>query len=95
MSLRAVTGIISFCVAMTGIFLANMFLTMMIGEINRKRRDGSVVSYFGFTLPKILRIFGEYRRSYLEGKLHIYALTAFGVAIIGLVCTAVCLRIVG
>jgi hypothetical protein len=73
----------------------DMFLTMMIGEINRKRQDGSLVSYFGFTFPKMLRIFAEYHRSYPEGNLRIYTLTAFALAIIGLVSVAVCLRIIG
>ena len=80
---------------MTGLFLANTYLTMMIGEINRKRQDESLVSYFGFTFPKMLRIFGEYHHSYPDGRLHIYALTAFVLAIIGLTSVAVCLRILG
>jgi hypothetical protein len=95
MSARVIAGIISLCVAMTCLFLANMFLTMMIGEINRKRQAGSLVSYFGFTFPKMLRIFAEYRRSYPEGNVHIYALTAYALAIIGLGSVAVCLRIFG
>ena len=95
MSPRVITGIVSFCVAMSGLFLANMFLIMIIGEINRKRQDGSLVSYFGFTFPKMVRLFGEYRRSYPSGKMHIYALTAFAFAIIGLIGIAVCLRIIG
>jgi hypothetical protein len=78
---------------MTGMFLANMFLTMMIGEINR-RREGDLVSYFGFTFPKMLRIFGEYRRSYPAGKLHVYALGAIGLSMLGRISVAVCLRIV-
>src|SRR5207245_11206965 len=84
MSVRAITGIISLCVATTGLFLANMFLPMMIGEINRKRQEGSLVSYFGFTFPKMLRIFGDYRSSYPKGSLHIYSVAAFVLAIIGL-----------
>ena len=95
MSARVITGIISFCVAMTGLLLANMFLVMIIGEINRKRQDGSLVSYFGFTFPKMLRIFGEYRRLCPGGNMHICALGAFALAIIGLVSVAVCLRIIG
>jgi hypothetical protein len=95
MSTRVIIGIISFCVALTGLFLANMFLTMMIGEINRKRQDGQLVSYFGFTFPKVLRVFGEYRSSYPNGKIHVYALTAFVFAMVGLVSVAVCLRIIG
>jgi hypothetical protein len=95
MSARAITGIISFCVTMTGLFLANMFLTMMIGEINRKRPDGSLASCFGFTFPKMVRIFAEYRSSYPNGKLHIYAWAAFALAMIGLISVAVCLHIIG
>ena len=95
MSARVITGIISFCLAMTGLFSANMFLTMMIGEINRKRQDGNLISYFGFTFPKTLRIFSEYRHSYPSGWLHIYALAAFSLTIIGLISVAVCLRIIG
>jgi hypothetical protein len=95
MSPRVIVGIISLSIALTGLILANMCLIMMIGEINRKRQDGNLVSYFGFTFPKIQRIFGEYRRAYPEGKLHIYSLTAFAVAVIGLVTFAVCARIIG
>jgi hypothetical protein len=95
MSARIITGIVSFCLAMTGLFVANMLLTMMIGEINRKRQNGNLVSYFGFTFPKMLRIFGEYRSSYPGGHLHLYALAAFAVAMAGLISVAVCLRIIG
>jgi hypothetical protein len=93
MSARTIVGVFSLGSAMTGMFLANMFLTMMIGEINRKRDEGNPVSYFGFTFPKMLRIFGDYRRSYPAGKLHVYALGAFGLAVLGLISVAVCLRI--
>jgi len=80
-SARVITIVISFGVAMTGLFLANMFVTVMIGEINRKRQEGDLVSYFGFTLPKMLKIFGEYRSSYPKGNAHIYAWVSFGLAI--------------
>jgi hypothetical protein len=92
---RVITAIISFCFTLTGLFLANMLLTMMIGEINRKKQAGSLVSYVGFTFPKILRIFSEYRTSYPSGKLHIYALATFALAMVGLVSVAVCLHIIG
>lgn len=68
---------------------------MMIGEINRKRQDGNLVSYIGFTGPKILRICSEYQRSYPDGKALIYAVAAFALAMSGLVGVAVCLRIIG
>ena len=95
MSARLITGIASFCLAISGLFLANMFLMMMIGEINRKRQEGNLVSYFGFTFPKMLRIFNEYRASYPRGSLHIYALTGFAVGVVGLISVAVCLRVIG
>jgi tellurite resistance protein TehA-like permease len=93
MSEGAIVGIVSFCFVLTGLFLANMFLMMMIGEVNRKREEGNLISYFGFTFPKMLRIFGEYRRSYPSGKLHVYALGAFALAMLSLIAVAVCLRI--
>jgi hypothetical protein len=95
MNPRIVGGAVCFCAAMTGLFLANMFLTMMIGEINRKRHDGSLVSYVGFTAPKILRICKEYRRSYPNGRVLVYAVVAFALAMGGLLGVAVCLRILG
>jgi hypothetical protein len=55
-----------------------MFFIMMIGEINRKRQEGNLVSFFGFTPLKTLRIFLEYRSLYPDGKLHIYSLAAVG-----------------
>jgi hypothetical protein len=64
---------------------------MMIGEINRKRQEGNLVSYLWFAFPKTLRIFGEYRSTYPNGKMHLYCLVSFGVGIIGLISVAVCL----
>ncbi len=95
MSSRVITGIVSLCFALTGLFLANMFLMMMIGEINRKRRESELVSYVGFSFPKILRIFSDYRRSYPGGNTHVLALAAFAVAVLSLVTFAICLRIIG
>lgn len=84
MSARAIAGIIALSIATTGAILANMFLYVMIGEINRKRQDANQISYFGFAYPKIRRIFREYRRLYPDGKANIYSLAAFAVAVIGL-----------
>jgi hypothetical protein len=94
MSPRLFIGIVSFSVFMTGIFLGNMFMVMMIGEINRKMPDENLVSYFGFTYSKLTRIFHEYRQSYPGGKLHIYYLVALGACLAGILGVAVCLRII-
>jgi hypothetical protein len=77
-------AIICLCLALTGVFLAGMFGYMMIGEINRKREDGDLISYFGFTFPKLVRIFVEYQRLYPSGRLHIYALLAFLLSMLGI-----------
>jgi hypothetical protein len=90
-----IAGIIVFWIGLSAAFLANLFVTMMIGEINRKRQEGDPLSYFGFTFPKMLRIFREYRRLCPRGKLHIYALAFFSVAMVGLVIVGVCLHIIG
>jgi hypothetical protein len=95
MSTRGIIGIVSFCLAVTGLFLANMFLIMMIGEINRKRQEGNLISYFGFAFPKVVRVFEEYRREYPGGKLYAYVLAAFSLAVVGLISVAVCLHIIG
>lgn len=89
------TGIALFCVYMTGIFLGNVFLLMMIGEVNRKRPDGNQISYFGFHLFKIARIFSEYRGSHPEGKIHIYTSISVAAAFSTLVGVAVCTRVIG
>jgi hypothetical protein len=95
MSTRVVSGIILLCVAISALFLTNLFVTMMIGKINRKRQEPEFVSCFGFTFPKMLRIFREYRRLYGGGKLHIHAVICFVIAMISLVIVAVCLHIIG
>ena len=80
---------------MSGCFFANMFLTMMIGEINRKRPDRDLVSYFGFTGLKIARICSEYRRSYPDGRVLTYAVGAFALTVVGMIGVAISLRIIG
>ena len=88
-------GIALFCVGMTGTFVGNMIQTMMIGEINRKRQEGNLVSYFGFWLSKNLMIFREYRALYPRGRLHIYFLVAIAFQWIGVLVAAVCARVIG
>ena len=52
MNPRIIGGVLCFCAAMSGLFLANMFLTMMIGEINRKRPDGGLFLTSDSLVPK-------------------------------------------
>lgn len=92
MSVTVVVAIIALCLMISAGFSANMFLMMMIAEINRKRPEGDLISYFGFTYPKMRRIFREYRRLYPGGKLHIYSNISFAVAVIGVITVFVCLH---
>lgn len=93
LSTTAIVLIILFCLAVSAILTCNLFLTMMIGEINRKREEESLISYFGFTPSKALRVFREYRSLYPSGKLHIYALITYVVDVLGLIIVAVWLSI--
>lgn len=95
MSGRVVVGIVAFCIAGTGVFLGNMLTMIMIGEINRKRGEDNLVSYFGFTPQKSRMIIREYRRLYPDGKLHIYSYLAVVAVIAGMITVAVCTRIIG
>lgn len=95
MSARVITGIIAFCVAGTGVFLGNMVTMIMIGEINRKKSEGDLISYLGFTPQKSRMIIREYRRLYPSGKLHIYSYLALAAVISGMITVAVCARIIG
>jgi hypothetical protein len=61
----------------------------------KRRQEGNLVSYFGFTFPKLLRIFREYRSLYPDGKLRIYLLAAFAIAMSALISVAVCIGAVG
>lgn len=95
MSARTITGIILFCIAMTGVVMGNAFVMMMIGEINRKRPPENQVSYFGYTFPKTRRIFREYANSYPSGNLHIFFLVSLLVAMAALIGFGVCFHIIG
>lgn len=95
MTARAIAGIVAFCIALSGVILSNILLMAMIGEVNRQRRQGDLVSYFGFSFPKLLRIWREYRQSYPSGSLHIYFVASFVVGMVGGLIVAVCLHILG
>lgn len=91
MSLKVIITVIAFCVAMSGVVLANMFFIMMIGEINRKRQEGKLISYFGYTPTKVQRVLAEYRSLYPIGKFRTYYLLAVALVVIGVATLAVCM----
>jgi len=75
---------------LTGLLLANMFLMMMIGEINRKKSEEHLISYFGFTYTKLQRVYHEYRLLYPNGNLLKYYWISFALGVIGIIGVAVC-----
>jgi hypothetical protein len=93
--MRAVVGVVAFCIALTGTILANQFVTMMIAEINRRRDEHSQIAYLGFTPSKVLLVHSEYRRLYPAGRLHTMTLVSMGVVVVAMLMVAVCIGIVG
>lgn len=83
MSIRLVVLIVSFCLGLSGALVGNVLFVAMIGEVNRKRRDGDTLSYFGFDFPKLDQVSSEYRNAYPRGKLHTYFRLALAVMFIG------------
>lgn len=83
MSIRVVILIVSFCLGLSGALVGNLLFVAMIGEVNRKRRDGDTLSYFGFDFPKLDLVLREYRSAYPRGKLHTYFGLACAVMLIG------------
>ena len=77
MSATMIVVIVAFCVGLSGAVLANIFVAMMIGEIDRQRPESDLLSYFGFTPLKMLRILREYRALYPQGRLYNFVLAAF------------------
>jgi hypothetical protein len=83
MNVKMIGAVISFGILITGVFAGNLIQAMMIGEINRTRKDGKLVSYFGFTPAKNFQIVREYRNSYPNGKLYIYHCGAIASMVVG------------
>jgi len=86
---------ISFSIFLAGCFCANLFLMMIVRELNERRQESNAVSYVGWTFPKVSRVFREYREINPTGRLAAYSLTGFGAMVLGLVGTAIALGFFG
>lgn len=69
---QLIFSFLTLCSSITFIVLANMLVLIMVGEINRKKRDSEQISYLGFTFVKGIKVITEYRRLYPSGTLHIF-----------------------
>lgn len=94
-SIRVIVGIIFFCLGLAAAIASGIFTIMMIGEINRQRKEDNQISYLGYHPLKMVQIPSEYRRLYPNGRLHQYANATFIIMAIALIIMAVCFRIIG
>jgi hypothetical protein len=83
MKIYAIAAGVLFCLATVGIFLSNLFLIVIIGELNKRRRQSNQLSIF-FLMPwRISAIFNEYRLRYPEGRFLRYVYIGL---IVGMAC---------
>lgn len=86
MSARGIIYVISFPCYVIGCFLMNMFQMMIVDQTNDKRQVGNHISHLGRHSPRIIiKMFGEYRSLYPQGKLHIYALVSLALVVISMI----------
>jgi len=93
MTVRWILWILSFGIAMAGIFYANRMTYAMIDEINRKRPKDRQVSYFRFSTAQKRKIYDEYRQLNPEDKLGKRRRRAYAATVIGLAASALCLML--
>lgn len=68
MNSTLIIAVILLAMAVGAAISGNLFFTMMIGELNRKRTDDNQISQFFFTPTKVINIWKEYRRQYPGGR---------------------------
>lgn len=71
-----ITGLVAVCVALSSLFIANLLFFAMIGEINGQAKQDDRISYLGYSMPKVVRVFRAYKRLFPSGRLHRYSLVA-------------------
>jgi hypothetical protein len=87
-------------VVFSGIFLSFTYLSTLltfalIGKVNRYRAEDDQIPYFGIPFRRTkhlgnLWIFGEYRRLYPRGRLHIYLLLDLVGGLVGFIGAVTC-----
>lgn len=93
MSAGTIICIILFCSAAIGVGLGNIVSILMGEELDRGREDSTLDSCFSFTRRGLFRTFREYRSSCPNGRLYIYSLVGYALAIIGVIGFAVCFAV--
>jgi len=90
MSPYVVGILVFFALGVSGAYTGTLLMFALIGKVNRYRADDNQIPYFSFP-PRPLKnleniwIFGEYRRLYPRGRLHIYFFLACALVLIGFV----------
>jgi hypothetical protein len=78
-----VIALLAFLAGCCSALLVNLLVLLMMRKINSASPD-SRVSWFGFNRTSIVRVFGEYRRLFPAGRLHLYVFAAGGLAVLSM-----------
>jgi len=84
MNFLTVLAIASVCLGSSAAIIGTLLVFMMVGEINRKRGQGSQVPYITATPWKQIDIIPEYRRLYPEGHLHLWLFALVALMVIAM-----------
>src|SRR5437762_335833 len=88
MSVGEIIAIIAVCVMVFGGLAGNVFGLLIMEEVDRSKPDLNVYSFFSSfnrRWDRGFKFFREYRSLCPKGKLHIYEMACFAVAIVGLI----------
>ena len=88
MSAEAIIAVIALCVMVIGMFAGNTFWLLIMEEVDRRRPElnlYSVFSAFNRRWNRNLEVVREYRSLCPNGKLHLYELVCFALAMAGMI----------
>jgi|ERR1041384_179631 hypothetical protein len=85
MSAEGIIAIIAVCIYVVGLYLANMLWLLMVEEIDRRNPGLKLYEIFGFRRLRGFRGYREYREACPNGRLHIYELACFAIAMSGMI----------
>jgi hypothetical protein len=88
MSAEGIIAIIALCVIVIAMFVGNTFWLLMMEEVDHRKPDLDVYSFFSSfsrRWDRSLEISRKYRSLRPNGKLHIYERACLGIAIVGMI----------
>ena len=88
MSAEGIIAIIALCVMLVAMFVGNTFWLLMTEEVDHRKPDLDVYSFFSRfnrRWDRRLEIFRQYRTLCPNGKLHIYERACLAIAMVGMI----------